>query len=81
MQEKEERRESLSVAMRLSPTGEEEATKGRRGALCVSENGALIDGSVAVMRYQPLANKPTSIKKKKRSERSGEDDEGMEGKG
>ncbi|CAL1677930.1 unnamed protein product [Lasius platythorax] len=34
----------------------------RRGALCVSENVALIGGSVAVMRYQPPANKRINVK-------------------
>lgn len=37
--------------------------RGRRGALCVSENVALIGGSVAVMRYQPPANKRINIKR------------------
>lgn len=35
----------------------------RRGALCVSENVALIGGSVAVMRYQPPANKRINIRR------------------
>lgn len=38
-------------------------SRGRRGALCVSENVALIGGSVAVMRYQPPANKRINIKR------------------
>lgn len=37
--------------------------RGRRGTLCVSENVALIGGSVAVMRYQPPANKRINIKR------------------
>lgn len=39
------------------------AVRGRRGALCVSENVALIGGSVAVMRYQPPANKRINVKR------------------
>lgn len=31
--------------------------------MCVSENVALIGGSVAVMRYQPPANKRINIKR------------------
>lgn len=38
----------------------------RRGALCVSENVALIGGSVAVMRYQPPANKRINVKRWRR---------------
>ncbi|KAI4501489.1 hypothetical protein M0802_003366 [Mischocyttarus mexicanus] len=38
--------------------------EGRRGALCVSKNGALIGGSVAVMRYQPVQNKGINVKKR-----------------
>lgn len=40
--------------------------RGRRGALCVSENVALIGGSVAVMRYQPPANKRINVKRWRR---------------
>jgi len=35
----------------------------RRGALCVSKNVVLIGGSVAVMRYQPPANKRVNVKR------------------
>ena len=34
--------------------------------MCVSENGALIGESVAVMRYQPPENKRINIKKRER---------------
>lgn len=37
--------------------------RGRRCALCVSENVALIGGSVAVMRYQLPANKRINVKR------------------
>lgn len=37
--------------------------RGRRGALCVSENVTLIEGSVAVMRYQPT-NKRINAKRR-----------------
>lgn len=33
--------------------------------MCVSENVALIGGSVAVMRYQPPANKRINIKRRR----------------
>lgn len=42
--------------------GEAAAQSPRRGALCVSENVALIGRSVAVMRYQPPANKRINVK-------------------
>jgi hypothetical protein len=53
------------------------ATRGRRGALCVSENVALIGGSVAVMRYQPPTNKRINAKRWRWS-RGGRRDEGSE---
>lgn len=53
-------RPSLSL---LSPiVGEATAQPPRRGALCVSKNVALIGRSVAVMRYQPPANKRINVK-------------------
>lgn len=49
----------------LTVAGDQEAAAQprRRSALCVSENVALIGGSVAVMRYQPPANKRINIKR------------------
>lgn len=44
----------------------------RRGTLCLSENVALIGGSVAVMRYQPPANKRINVKRWRWTERGGE---------
>lgn len=49
------------LSCRWSP-GEAAAQSPRRGALCVSENVALIGRSVAVMRYQPPANKRINVK-------------------
>lgn len=38
--------------------------------MCVSENVALIGGSVAVMRYQPPANKRINVKRWRWSRKS-----------
>lgn len=58
------------------------AARGRRGALCVSENVALIGGSVAVMRYQPPTNKRINAKEvevKQRRDEGSEKERGERG--
>lgn len=51
-----------SLSLLSSMVGEATAQPPRRGALCVSKNVALIGRSVAVMRYQPPANKRINVK-------------------